>query len=321
MFDWVRLLGVFSRARAPLAPSDPRCRTRKDLRATNGWVMDRFEPTKTTGNHLVLLHGWTLNGKNDPRLQAFAQSLAVAGTACVVPTLPGLADLAFRTADVEDLAAFLAEEGDGAGVLGFSLGGTYAVLSIRGIRPRVVISISGCGDLPALYDHWDKWGKKLPDKAAARDTWLYMKLVLAWRLRDVLGLTADELLQLRNLLLAYCAGAGRDAEWAFYERSLRRFDLETLDMQHQDPAVLQALSPTLHPPRVPCPVSILHDKNDEGMPACQAPAMAAAIEQGSPGIEVDVLVTALLSHVSPKIALRPGEILRLLHLLSPLISV
>jgi dienelactone hydrolase len=319
MRDWARLLGVLSRAKALHAAPDPRCARQENLIAGNGWRFDRYSPRKPLGGTLVLLHGWTLAGKDDPRLVAFAQSLAIAGIACVVPLLPGLADLALDPADVEGLGLFLREEGKASGVVGFSLGGSYALLAAQAASPRFVTAISGYGDLPGLYAHWFSWGKQRPASPTARESWLYMKLVLAWRQRRKLALPEADQRELENHLRGFCEGGDRESVWAFHDRVLSPHDLEALDQLAQDPSVLRALSLVDHPPVLACPVVILHDQHDAAVPASQAELAAQAVRAGSPGIAVEVLVTELLQHVSPKIALKPWEIARLLNLLSPLV--
>ena len=320
MRDLARLVGVLSRAKKLHPGPDPRCVRGENRVAGNGWGFDSYAPRKPTGGRLVLLHGWTLRGKDDPRLVAFAQSLAVAGIACVVPHLPGLADLALQPADVEGLGQFLKEEGAEAGVVGFSLGGSYALLAARAAAPRFVTAISGYGDLPGLYAHWAAWGKTPPTETSARESWLYMKLVLAFRLRRGLRWSEAEQRELEKHLRAFCEGGDRGGAWAFYERALAPHDLEALDGRAQDPSVLRELSLVEHPPTLTCPVVILHDKHDAAVPASQADLAAQAVRAGSPGITVEVLVTELLQHVSPKMALKPWEIARLLSLLSPLVQ-
>jgi len=319
MRDWARLLGVLSRAKDLHPGPHPGCARAENLVAGNGWRFDRYSPCKPQGGKLVLLHGWTLKGKDDPRLVAFAQSLAIAGIDCVVPHLPGLADLALDPSDVEGLGVFLREEGLAAGVVGFSLGGSYALLAAKAAAPRFVITISGYGDLSTLYAHWSAWGKHPPASSTARDSWLYLKLVVAWRLRRSLALPEADQRELETHLRAFCENGVRESLWAFHERVLVSHDLEAADNQIQDPSVLRALSLVEHPPVLACPVVILHDKHDAAVPAAQADLAAQAVRKGSPGIVVEVLVTELLHHVSPKMALKPWEITRLLSLLSPLV--
>ncbi|HBA87775.1 MAG TPA: alpha/beta hydrolase [Geobacter sp.] len=111
---------------------------------------------------VLLLPGAAENGKDDPRLQAFAGSLARAGFAVMVPDLAGLRTLRVTSSDIADtVEAFswlagredLAPEGR-AGFLSFSYACGPAILAALhpAIAPRVrfVMSVGGYFSLPEL---------------------------------------------------------------------------------------------------------------------------------------------------------------------------
>jgi pimeloyl-ACP methyl ester carboxylesterase len=324
MLDWLRLAAVFSRSRDLHATSDPRCRVEKDLRAGNGWRVDRFVPTKPSGASLVLLHGWTVRGKDDPRLQAFARALAIAGVACQVPQVPGLAALTFDRDDVAGLRALLDEcptPPGPPGIVGFSFGGSYALLaaSDHAKQPRFIVSVSGYGNLPAAFRQAMQWGRLRPTDPMASEAWVYQKLVLAWRLRATIPLSVRAQSELQELLVRYCEGTNVAAAWSFCQQVLGNTDWESEDERRLDTATMSALSLAEHPPRLACPVVVLHDKTDQTIPPSEARIIAEAVHRGSPQVRVDVMVTELLNHVTPGLAWRPREILRFLRLLSPLV--
>ncbi len=314
-------MAVFSRARSLHAGPDPRCTVEKNLRAGNGWHCDRYVPAKPSGASVIIAHGWTLRGKDDTRLQALAQALAIGGVACLVPHLPGLAMLTFDCGDVEGLRAILETSERGTGLLGFSLGGPYALLAASGCadRPRFVISVGGHADLVTTFRRAMAWGRQVPPVPTDHEAWVYQKLALAWRLRDTIPLSPSLQEELHGLLEAYCEGKNVPAAWQFCQRVLGETDWETVDESREDPARLAALSPVLHPPRLACPAIILHGRSDATMPASEAEHLAEAIRRRSPGARVDLMVTDLLEHVSASVAWRPGEVIRLLRLLSPLV--
>lgn len=313
-------MAVFSRSRNLHAGPDPRCTVERNV-PVGGWLVDRFVPANPSGASLIIAHGWTLRGKDDTRLQAFAQSLAIAGVACVVPQLPGLAQLTFDRDDVKGLRAILDASTSPTGLVGFSLGGAYALLAASGCedQPRFVISVGGHADLAAAFAHALAWGRQVPSVPTEHESWVYLKLALAWRLRDAIPLTPSQQQELRGLLEAYCEGQNVPASWEFCHRALGDTDWETVDEKRQDAATLAALSPARHPPRLACPAIILHGRGDPTMPSCEAERLAVAVRQGSPGVRVEVMVTDLLEHVRASVAWRPGEVMRLLRLLSPLV--
>jgi pimeloyl-ACP methyl ester carboxylesterase len=322
MFDWLRLAAVLSRSQKLHALPDRRCRVEKDVMAGCGFRLDRFVPARPVGASLILLHGWTLRGKDDLRLQAFARALASAGVECRVPHLPGLAGLIFDRNDIVGLRAMLEEGPSPPGLVGFSFGGSYAVLAAsHAVRqPRFVVSVSGYGDLPSAYRHVIDWSRQVPEHPACCENWLYCRLAHAWRVRDAFALAAGPREELRRLLESFCEGPDGEAVWRFCCEALGGVDWPTEDEHRQDVATLAALSVAEHPPHLACPVIILHDKNDDIMPASEASVLADAVRRGSPNAPVDMMVTTLLSHVTPgSLAFRPAEILRLLRLLTPLV--
>jgi pimeloyl-ACP methyl ester carboxylesterase len=325
LFDLVRLAGVLARSRDLRGEDDRRCFVEKDRPTDHGWRFDRFVPKKSSkklsGTALLLLHGWTLHGKDDCRLQAFARALAGAGIECVVPNIPGLAELAFEQADVVGLRWFLEHEARPLGVMGFSFGGGYAMLAASGCaqQPRFILTVSAHGDLPATYQRSLDGGKQAPADPMARESWIYQKLAMAWRQRTTVGLPAAVQEQLRELLMTFCGGSQAEASCDFWTRSLSHVDWVAAENRQQDLAALRALSPSVNPPRLRCPVVILHDKNDGGVWPCEANVLADAVRRGSPEIRVDLMVTDLLQHVRPDLLWRPGEILRLFRLLTPLV--
>ena len=321
LLDWARLAGVLSRSRDLHAAPDPRCRVERNVATVTEWAADRFLPKTPSGVACLLVHGWTLRGKDDLRLQALARALAIAGVECLVPTVPGLAALSWEAADVTGIRALLEAERVPPALVGFSFGGGYSVLAASGCAkpPRFVVSVSGHADLSALFRYWETWGAKAPHGAEARKSWIYQKLALAWRQRDALAIPETRQAQLREILLSFCDEGSADAAWSFYEQALRTTNWEAENRLRQEPAVLRALSPAAHPLRLGCPVVILHDKTDQAVPASEAKIMAEAIARGSPTISVDILVTDLLRHVSLGPAFRLGEVVRLFRLLSPLV--
>lgn len=321
MFDWLRLAAVFSRSRDLRPGPDPRYTVDKNVSAGNGWKVDRFRSKKPTGASLVLLHGWTLCGKDDLRLQAFARSLAIAGVECCVPTLPGLAALSFDRQDVTGLRALLDDSSAPPGIMGFSLGGSYALLAASGVarQPRFLASIGGYGDLPAVFHRFAMSGRQKPSDPTSNGAWVYQKLVLAWRLRDVIPLSIETRTELRGLLQAFCEGSNRVAAWNFCQRILGDTDWEAEDERRQEATTLLELSVAEHPPKLGCPVVILHDQNDQTIASSEAHVIAKSVQRGSPGIHIEVMVTRLLQHVTPGLVWRPGEVIHMLRLLAPLL--
>ncbi|MBI2016135.1 MAG: hypothetical protein HYS77_11455 [Candidatus Rokubacteria bacterium] len=103
--------------------------------AVPGVAVDRFTPAGA-GRPLVLVHGLTPEGKDDPRARAAAALLARAGFDVALPTVPGLTRARLRRDDVEAVVATLAARAAPAVVVGVSVGAGPALLAAADARVR-----------------------------------------------------------------------------------------------------------------------------------------------------------------------------------------
>ena len=100
---------------------------------------------------LVLVHGFTPAGRDDPRLQAAAMLLARAGFDVAVPTIPGLTRGRLRPEDAEPVATTIMTVSETSTnlvtVLGVSVGAGPALLAAADPRVRdrvaVVVTLGG----------------------------------------------------------------------------------------------------------------------------------------------------------------------------------
>jgi pimeloyl-ACP methyl ester carboxylesterase len=91
---------------------------------------DRYRPAALAdGAPLVLVHGLTPDGKDDPRLQRAARLLARAGFDVTVPTIPGLTQGRLRPGDAGPIIAALAARPDPAHVVSVSVGAAPTFLA------------------------------------------------------------------------------------------------------------------------------------------------------------------------------------------------
>ena len=81
------------------------------------------------GAPLVLVHGFTPDGKNDPRLRRAARLLARAGFDVTVPTIPGLRHGRLRPDDARPVVAALARASRPARLVSVSVGAAPAFLA------------------------------------------------------------------------------------------------------------------------------------------------------------------------------------------------
>lgn len=116
-----------------------------------GQVADRYvAPVLWPRGTLVLVHGYTPEGKDDPRVVRAAHLLARAGFEVLVPTIPGLTLGQLRLPDVEPVVQAVVaggESGRPTTVVGVSVGAGPAFLAAadRRVRARVgmVVAVGG----------------------------------------------------------------------------------------------------------------------------------------------------------------------------------
>ncbi|MEK7385554.1 MAG: alpha/beta fold hydrolase [candidate division NC10 bacterium] len=124
-----------------------------------GAAVDRYVPAGLGGGRpLVLVHGFTSEGKDDPRAREAAALLARAGFEVAVPTIPGLTRGRLRPEDVEPVVATLAARSGPTVVLGVSVGAGPALLAAADprVRDRVsaVVSLGGYASALEVLRFW-----------------------------------------------------------------------------------------------------------------------------------------------------------------------
>ncbi|MDO9386462.1 MAG: hypothetical protein Q7T65_07115 [Thiobacillus sp.] len=269
---------------------------------------------------LVAAPGAVPQGKDDPRMVAFATTLARAGFAVMVPDLAGYRQLRIRPSDAREIAdAFawisrqpeLAPDGR-AGMFAFSYSVGPAVLAaleddIRG-QVRFVVGLGGYHDLPRAmlffttgwFEHAGAWQHITPDDTG--------RMVLAYSSLDYLAPAPDRAVFDRMVaqrtrdpeadlaLLAAGLSPGARAVYAlavnddparFAELFARlppamREDIARLDLARHDLAPLQAR------------LILVHGRNDNLIPYTESLALAVAVPAGQARV---FLIRRVLGHV------------------------
>lgn len=283
-------------------------------------VADRYLPGSGLPRAgLVLVPGAVPQGKDDPRIVAFARTLARAGFAVLVPQMAGFAELAIHPRDIQEVAdAFvylsgrpqLVPEGR-AGMLAFSYAVGPAVLAAlepdMRARVRFIVGVGGYHDLgralrfftTGWFQHAGRWHKIEPD--------IYGQLVLARSALPYLASAHDRTRfeamierRTRNRLArlddleAGLSGEGRAVYALITNRDRARFpalfdalpadmkrDLGALDLADKDLTPLKAR------------LILLHGKNDNLMPWPESLALAASVPAGQARV---FLIHRILGH-------------------------
>ncbi len=276
---------------------------------------------------IVLVPGAVPQGKDEPRLVAFAQTLARARFAVLAPDLPGFRRLQIGPGDTRDVAdafAFLASRADlapdgraGIGAFSYAVGPALLAAMEPDIRERVrfIVGVGGYHNLDdtirffttGYFRHGEAWQHMEPDE--------YGKLVFVRTARAYLGDAGDVALldamverRLRDRaadladLAARLGPEGRSVYALVTNGDPERFaalaaalparlqaDLAALSLHNKDLAPLAAR------------LILVHGRNDRVIPYAESIALADAVRPGQARL---FLIDRLLGHVD----MSPGRV-------------
>lgn len=269
---------------------------------------------------LVAVPGAVPQGKDDPRLIAFATTLARAGFAVLVPDLRGYRELRVRPSDTDEIAdafAWLAAQPELApegrvGIFAFSYSVGPAVLAALrdDIREQVryLVGVGGYYDLPRAmrffttgwFEHGGRRHRSTPDDTG--------RMVLAYASLDYFADHGDRAVFDRMVAqrrrdpdadLSPLAATLSDGVRSVYELAVNddparfaelyarlpermRADIDRLDLARRDLAPLKAR------------LILMHGRNDNLIPWTESLALAAAVPAGQASV---FLIRRLLGHV------------------------
>lgn len=257
---------------------------------------------------VVLLPGVSPHGKDDVRLVRFAEALAAARFAVLVPEPPGLRELRVSARDAEHVAAaarVLRRQGVPVGVGAFSYGVGPAILAALELGPEVafVLAVGGYHDLTRVVRHFTT------GSADPRAKWLFARANAASlerpQDRQALTVMANRKLADEDAAIADLMGdfgpEGRAVVALVTNRDPARVpdlldglpaavkrELAALDLARRDLSALTA------------PVLLVHGRDDPVLPASESESLADAL----PNARLFVLED--LRHVDAGWSLRDG---------------
>ena len=257
---------------------------------------------------LVLVHGLTPEGKNDPRLAWAAGLLARAGFVVMVPDLPAMRTQRLRPDDavavaaaVRRLAADPAVHGYGLVMLAISVGAAPALGAAADseidARVRLFVSLGGYGDARELvryfttgaYTFREVSGRVHFDPALAR-AYLALNLDLVHDPSDREAVRAA----LAGLPLPATAGPEARAVLAVLSnRDPARVDTLLAALPPATQALLDALSPARRARRLSARLLVLHGREDQAVPFTESLRLAAAADPR----RTRVMLVSLVGHV------------------------
>jgi pimeloyl-ACP methyl ester carboxylesterase len=152
------LLEFLTRGRSPALSTLTASPTRQPLPVPGASVDLYGRPGANRGTPMVLVHGFSPEGKDDPRVREAAALLSRTGFDVAVPTIPGLTRGRLGLEDVEPVVATLAVRTHPTVLVAVSVGAGPALLAAADLRVRdrvsVVLSLGGYASAPEIVRFW-----------------------------------------------------------------------------------------------------------------------------------------------------------------------
>jgi dienelactone hydrolase len=271
----------------------------------------RYSPASRLRGTILMVHGMTLRGIDDPRLENLGRSFASMGFEMVAPLFPEVRDLritAETVSKIEDAVTWLSEDVQGSVALfsaSFS-GGLSIVAACRAIKNKLsaVCTVGTLGDVDSTLDF-------LLGQQGIDD---YGTLVVLW---NFLPVPED----VRTALYIAAADNGlirEPPELGKFVAGMKSTERELFERLRQDPAfrmerwkefsstsqfreLRQNVSPLLHVGKMPFRLVLVHGEADNVIPKEESEKLDRAFREA--GTETQLCVTPLISHGDGSIGL------------------
>jgi esterase/lipase len=261
---------------------------------------------------VIILHGLTVNGYNDDRLTGFASHLALCGFQAYTPHIEGMAELDLRYDDVERLVDDVKAAGRShpkVGIIGFSVGGTYGLITAaqKKVRDRIGFVLAA----GAYYSIENLIENVLTDP----DSDIYSRLAIAYDARECLDLSKKELREFEEIMKAYChmKDSFTKEEMALQEKigkkATKGYVLDWWKSKSDKYGKLDlSLNPYLR--NIDAPVFLMHAAEDKMVPVEETLKIQKELKKR--GKEVGVLLTETTGHTS-YVGTSPLGVLKIFH--------
>ncbi len=274
---------------------------------------------------VVLVHGLTAEGKDDPRLVWAAGLLARGGLAVLVPDLPELRAQRLRPADTAVVEAALARlaadpeiDRETLAVVGISVGVQPALAAAadpKAARVRLAVSFGGYAEARELVRYFTTGryafggisGQARFDPGLAR-AFLALNLDLV---RDPAERAAVEAGLAGLPLPPWAVPEARAMLAVVTNRDPARVDALLATLPPETQALLDALSPARYVRRLPGRLLLVHGRGDPAVPFTESLRLTAAADPARTRL---ILLGDLLVHVegrAPAVARQAWELVKL----------
>jgi len=289
----------------------------------SGVEYDLYEPEITPKKTFIVIHGLTLQGERDPRLIRFSKALAASGVRTAAISLPALKKCRFEDKDVHaimDLVRTLsAAHNQKIGIIGFSLGAGLGLVAAgspdAGDMIELFILFGAYFNLADVRDVVAKYNRKEPAHDDQWDIFIWIRLMMAYKNLKTLSLNEIKKAELVEFLTRYCVETSIDRKREFYERVLKKLNLEEKNIFDISTEVMKKLSPEDKIRSITCRVCLLHDYFDRLIPWQHSEKIFQELSDRHTPNGQKMIITPLLSHVTARYSLKVTDIYHILSIL------
>lgn len=319
-----RAAAVLIRNTAAGDKNNPRKRLSAIPKTTaSGTRYDLYEREKTIGKTVIVVSGLTLQGERDPRLVRFSRALAKTGVSVAAVSLPALKKCRFEEEDVSviiDLAATLsAAHGRKISIIGFSFGAGLALVAAADPAAKDIIDtlilFGPYFNLSEIFDIVYEYSQIAPADDSQWDTFIWLRLLTAFRFLEKLSLNENEKAGLIDFLGNYCMERSVDRKREFYKNLSKKLSFDGKETLGISTEVMEKMSPENKLRYLKCRVFILHDYYDCLVPPQHSEKIFHELSARDMAKAQKLLITPLLSHVTARYSLKFLDLFRILSMI------
>jgi pimeloyl-ACP methyl ester carboxylesterase len=294
-------------------------------RSEDGYPLILYVNKATIRSTVVLVHGVTACGSEDPNLVHLARCIATKGYRCLTPSLMGLAKFRHAASDIDIVTSAFRKardmSGGPVGVLAFSYGASYALSAAAQPAARgccgAILAFGAYYLLSEALEHQRLLLAQNRNPNLDDTDLLYLRYTLLACYLSELGLSEHAKREIEAALADFMSPAPlEDKKRALLEHA-REFDYVELMQRYQRNRLPTILSPAGQLHEIACPVALLHDPNDHFVPADHVDHICRDLDQRVGLAPTLALKTPMLSHVRVNPVRNLRDAWQLVRLLKP----
>ena len=261
-------------------------------------------PARPRGT-IVLVHGVTAQGSDDPLLAHLARCVTSLGYRCVTPSLAEIASFHHSATDIDTLVDAIVHASELTGgrvsVMSFSYGAAYALRAAADSRCRGrlhhVLCFGAYYLLQEALEHQRSMLLAAPRPDNDSTDLAYLRYTLLVCHREQLDISEEGWASIDKVLDTFTAPGSPETKRAPLLKYARDIDYVALMDSYRARDLSDRLSPAGTLQDIDCRVSLLHDPLDRFVPAHHVERIRADLDKRATLEPTRTLTTPMFSHV------------------------